>query len=439
MAATGMARRTEPQPTAEPPRASAEHREGPPIFGSAGLLVSNGPGSHRRSVAPAATPPAQRALTGRLSAGGYGLAGQGRTGAARVAVVTGGSAGIGLATAQLFAQRGWSVAILARGAERLAEAEALLAREGGRVLAIPADVADAAAVEAAADRIEQELGPIRAWINNAMTTIVSPADQVTPEEYRTVTGATYLGTVHGTLSALHRMKPRDRGVIVQVSSGLAIRAAPLQAPYCAAKFAISGFTDSLRAELIHENSKIALSVVYLPAVNTPQFGWTRTRTGHGQRAPDPVFDPRLCAEAIHHAAERPTREVWVGRTSVLMGSGPGPPAVLRRPQGGAELGRHGGGQGGPGSARQPRRTGAGRGAHRRCHERAGQDDPLRVLDQPGARCPRARCRRRRPARNRPGGARSAPAAASARAALSESAFRRSGHRFVERMHVKTKS
>ena len=246
------------------------------------------------------------------------MAGQGRRGAARVAVVTGGSAGIGLATAQLFAQRGWSVAILARGAERLAEAEALLAREGGRVLAIPADVADAAAVEAAADRIERELGPIRAWINNAMTTIVSPADQVTPEEYRTVTGATYLGTVHGTLAALHRMKPRDRGVIVQVSSGLAIRAAPLQAPYCAAKFAISGFTDSLRAELIHENSKIALSVVYLPAVNTPQFGWTRTRTGHGQRAPDPVFDPRLCAEAIHHAAERPTREVWVGRTSVLM-------------------------------------------------------------------------------------------------------------------------
>lgn len=318
MAATGMARRTEPRPTAEPPRTSAEHREGPPISGSAGLLTSNDPGSHRRSVARAATPPAQRALTGRLSAGGCGLAGQGRTGGARVAVVTGGSAGIGLATAQLFAQRGWSVAILARGAERLAEAEALLAREGGRVLAIPADVADAAAVEAAADRIERELGPIRAWINNAMTTIVSPADQVTPEEYRTVTGATYLGTVHGTLSALHRMKPRDRGVIVQVSSGLAIRAAPLQAPYCAAKFAISGFTDSLRAELIHENSKIALSVVYLPAVNTPQFGWTRTRTGHGQRAPDPVFDPRLCAEAIHHAAERPTREVWVGRTSVLM-------------------------------------------------------------------------------------------------------------------------
>ena len=246
------------------------------------------------------------------------MAGQGRRGAARVAVITGGSAGIGLATAQLFARRGWSVAVLARGAERLAEAEALLAREGGRVLAIPADVADAGAVEAAAERIEGELGPIRAWINNAMTTIVSPAYRVTPEEYRSVTGATYLGTVHGTLAALRRMKPRDRGVIVQVSSGLAIRAAPLQAPYCAAKFAVSGFTDSLRSELLRENSGVALSVVYLPAVNTPQFGWTRTRTGHGQRAPDPVFDPRLCAEAIHHAVERPTREVWVGRTSVLM-------------------------------------------------------------------------------------------------------------------------
>ncbi|TFZ59360.1 SDR family NAD(P)-dependent oxidoreductase [Methylorubrum sp. Q1] len=246
------------------------------------------------------------------------MAGQGRRGAARVAVVTGGSAGIGLATAQLLAQRGWSVAILARGADRLAEAEALLAREGGRVLAIPADVADDAAVEAAADRIEQELGPIRAWINNAMTTIVGPAERITPEEYRSVTGATYLGTVHGTLAALRRMKPRDRGVIVQVSSGLAIRAAPMQAPYCAAKFAVSGFTDSLRAELIHADSHIALSVVYLPAVNTPQFGWTRTRTGRGQRAPDPVFDPRLCAEAIHHAIEHPTREVWVGRTSLMM-------------------------------------------------------------------------------------------------------------------------
>ena len=241
-----------------------------------------------------------------------------RTGGPRVAVVTGGSAGIGLATARHFARHGWSVAILARDSGRLDEAAAMLAREGAAVLAIPADVADAEAIEAAADRIERELGPIRAWINNAMTTIVSPADRITPEEFRRVTETTYLGAVHGTLAALRRMKPRDRGVIVQVSSGLAIRAAPLQAPYCGAKFALSGFTDSLRAELIHERSAVALSVVYLPAVNTPQFGWTRTRTGHGQRAPDPVFDPRLCAEAIHHAATRPSREIWVGRTSVLM-------------------------------------------------------------------------------------------------------------------------
>ncbi|WP_238296586.1 SDR family NAD(P)-dependent oxidoreductase, partial [Methylobacterium soli] len=166
---------------------------------------------------------------------------------ARVAVVTGGSAGIGLATAHLFAARGWSVAILARDPARLAAAEAALRAYGRPVLAIAADVADAAAVDAAAARIEGELGPIRAWINNAMSTVVCPADAITPEEYRRVTETTYLSQVFGTLAALRHMKPRNRGAIVQVSSGLGIRAAPLQAPYCAAKFAVSGFTDALRA------------------------------------------------------------------------------------------------------------------------------------------------------------------------------------------------
>jgi NAD(P)-dependent dehydrogenase (short-subunit alcohol dehydrogenase family) len=237
---------------------------------------------------------------------------------ARVAVVTGGSAGIGLATAHLFAARGWSAAILAREPARLAAAEAALGAYGRAVLAIAADVSDAEAVDAAAERIERELGPIRAWINNAMSTIVNPADRISPDEYRRVTETTYLSQVFGTLAALRHMKPRNRGAIVQVSSGLGIRAAPLQAPYCAAKFAVSGFTDALRAELIHDCVDVSLSVVYLPAVNTPQFNWARNRTGHAQQAPDPVFDPRLCAEAIHYAVAHPRREIWVGHTSLMM-------------------------------------------------------------------------------------------------------------------------
>lgn len=237
---------------------------------------------------------------------------------ARVAVVTGGSSGIGLATAEHFARKGWAVAILARGQERLRSAEAALREHGGEVLAISADVSDAQAVDDAAERIERELGPIRAWVNNAMSTVINPADRITPDEYRRVTETTYLSQVFGTLAALRHMKLRGRGAIIQVSSGLGIRAAPLQAPYCAAKFAVSGFTDSLRAELIHDRVDVSLSVIYLPAVNTPQFNWARNRTGHAQKAPDPVFDPRLCAEAIYYAVEHPRREVWVGRSSVMM-------------------------------------------------------------------------------------------------------------------------
>ncbi|MCX4197930.1 SDR family oxidoreductase [Methylobacterium organophilum] len=173
-------------------------------------------------------------------------------------------------------------------------------------------------VDAAAERVERELGPIRAWVNNAMSTVVNPADRITPDEYRRVTETTYLSQVYGTLAALRFMKRRDRGAIIQVSSGLAIRAAPLQAPYCAAKFAVSGFTDALRCELLHDRVNVSLSVIYLPAVNTPQFNWARNRTGHRQYAPDPVFDPRLCAEAILYAVEHPRREVWVGRSSAMM-------------------------------------------------------------------------------------------------------------------------
>lgn len=240
---------------------------------------------------------------------------------ARVAVVTGGSAGIGLATAERLTRRGWSVAILARDEERLEAAATMLRRHGGTVMTISADVADPEAVDAAAARIERELGPIAAWVNNAMSTVVAPADRITATEYARVTATTYLSQVHGTLAALRYMKPRNRGAIVQVSSGLGIRAAPLQAAYCGAKFAVSGFTDSLRAELITDRVDVSLSVVYLPAVNTPQFGWARLRTGREQVAPDPVYDPRLCAEAIVHAVERPSREIWVGRSTVMMAVG----------------------------------------------------------------------------------------------------------------------
>jgi short-subunit dehydrogenase len=239
----------------------------------------------------------------------------------RVAVVTGGSAGIGLASAEALARKGWSVAIVARDPGRLEEAVTFLRRYGGSVLSISADVADATAVDAAADRVERDLGPITAWVNNAMSTVVAPADRISAAEYARVTATTYLSQVHGTLAALRHMKPRGRGTIIQVSSGLAIRAAPLQAAYCGAKFAVTGFTDALRSELIADRIDVALSVIYLPAVNTPQFGWSRNHTGQQQVAPDPVFDPRLCADAIVHAIEHPSREVWVGRSTLMMALG----------------------------------------------------------------------------------------------------------------------
>jgi len=237
---------------------------------------------------------------------------------ARTVVVTGGSAGIGLATACLFAERGWQVAIVARDPDRLEQARAMIATRGGPVIAIRGDVADPDLVEAAAAGAEAELGPIDAWVNNAMSTVVAPADEITPAEYQRVTATTYLSQVYGTLAALKRMKPRDRGTIVQVSSGLGIRAAALQAAYCASKFAVNGFTDSLRTELVHDKVDVSLSVVYLPAVNTPQPGWARRHVRRAQKLPDPLFDPRLCAEAIVHAAEHPQREIWVGRSTLMM-------------------------------------------------------------------------------------------------------------------------
>lgn len=233
-------------------------------------------------------------------------------------VVTGASSGIGLAIAQRFANAGWNVAIIARDPDRLEHARKLLETSGADVLAISADASDNEAMGGAARQVAASFGRIDVWVNNAMSTIVAPAAEIKPEEYARITATTYLSQVYGTLAALNHMRERGRGTIVQVSSGLAIRAAPLQAAYCGAKAAVGGFTDSLRAELIAEGSRINLSVVYLPGVNTPQPGWSRNRSGYEQLIPDPIFDPRLCADAVFSTVQDPQREVWVGRSTMMM-------------------------------------------------------------------------------------------------------------------------
>jgi len=234
-----------------------------------------------------------------------------------VAVVTGGSAGIGRAVVRALADRGYDVGILARGEERLDDAAGEVAARGGRALAIECDVADAEAVEAAAERIERELGPIEAWVNNAMTSVFAPVWDTKPEEFRRVTEVTYLGYVHGTLAALRRMRPRNRGTIVEVGSALAYRSIPLQSAYCAAKHAVVGFTDSLRSELIHENSNVKVTAVHLPAVNTPQFRWVRSKLPRRSQPVPPIFQPEVAATAIVYAIENPRRELLVGWPTVL--------------------------------------------------------------------------------------------------------------------------
>src|SRR3954452_22554643 len=202
-----------------------------------------------------------------------------------VVVITGASAGVGRATARAFAQRGYDVALIARGQAGLAGAAADVRSAGRRALVLPLDVSDADAVDAAAARTEEELGPIDVWVNNAMLSVFSPVKEMRADEYRRVTEVTYLGYVHGTLAAYRRMAPRDRGVIVQVGSALAYRSIPLQAAYCGAKHAMVGFTDSLRTELLHDGSNVHLTVVHLPALNTLQFEQVRTRL---PRHPQPV-------------------------------------------------------------------------------------------------------------------------------------------------------
>ncbi len=233
-----------------------------------------------------------------------------------VVVITGAGAGVGRATARAFAKTGASVGLIARGSERLeatvCEAEAL----GVRAMAVSADVADAHSIEAAADKIERELGPIDVWVNNAMTTIYAPLSEITPEEFRRATEVTYLGYVHGTMAALRRMRTRNTGTIVQVGSALAYRAIPLQSPYCGAKFAVRGFTDAVRCELAHEGSGVHLTMVQMPALNTPQFDWGRNKLPRLPQPVPPIYQPEVAARAIVFAATARRREIWVGASTI---------------------------------------------------------------------------------------------------------------------------
>ena len=239
----------------------------------------------------------------------------------KTVVVTGASAGVGRATAHAFAKRGDNVALLARGKAGLEGAAREVRELGGTPLVIPTDVADADAIDKAAEQIEQELGPIDIWVNNAMASVFSPVDEMTPEEYKRVTEVTYLGTVYGTLAALRRMKRNGGGHIIQIGSALAYRGIPLQSAYCGAKHAIQGFCDSLRAELIHDDSPVKLTMIQLPAVNTPQFDWVKSRLpGRAQPVP-PIYQPEVVADAVVWCSERTKRELLLGASAAIVVTG----------------------------------------------------------------------------------------------------------------------
>lgn len=231
-------------------------------------------------------------------------------------VVTGASAGVGRATAIAFARKGCNVALIARGRQGLEGAKRDVEAAGGQALVLPLDVSDVDAVFAAADQVVRHWGHIDVWVNNAMVTIFAPVRDIKPEEFRRVTEVTYLGQVYGTMAALKHMRSRNEGTIVQVGSALSYRAIPLQSAYCGAKFAVRGFTDALRSELKHERSPIRLTMVQLPAVNTPQFDWARSRLPRKLQPVPPIYQPEAIASEIVRAALEAPRELWIGRSTI---------------------------------------------------------------------------------------------------------------------------
>ena len=233
-----------------------------------------------------------------------------------VVVITGASAGLGRATAREFGKHGAKVGLIARGMDGLEAAKREIESAGGSAMVLPLDVADANAVENAAASVEREFGPIDIWVNNAMASVFSPVKKMKAEEYKRVTEVTYLGVVYGTLAALRRMLPKDRGTIVQVGSALAYRSIPLQSAYCAAKHAIAGFTDSLRCELIHDRSNLRITMVQMPALNTPQFGWVKSRLKYKAQPVAPIFQPEVGAKATYWAAHHSRREIYAGWPTV---------------------------------------------------------------------------------------------------------------------------
>jgi NAD(P)-dependent dehydrogenase (short-subunit alcohol dehydrogenase family) len=246
--------------------------------------------------------------------------------------ITGASAGIGRAAARLFAQRGDRVGLIARGHAGLEGAARDVEQAGGSALAVPADVADFSQVEAAARRIEDSLGPIDVWVNVAFASVFAPFAEITPEEFRRVTEVTYLGFVHGTMAALARMRERDRGVIVQVGSALGARSIPLQSAYCGGKHAVNGFTESLRCELLHDKSNVRITVVQMPAVNTPQFSWVRSKLPRHPQPVPPIYQPEVAARAVLYAADHPRRKQYFagGSTAATILANRVAPALLDR-------------------------------------------------------------------------------------------------------------
>ena len=257
-------------------------------------------------------------VTGRSVYLGKGLTEAKREGrhVTETVVITGASAGIGRATAELFGRRGANVVLIARGEDGLAAAADAVQAAGGTALAVPTDVADFDAVERATEQAEDRFGPIDVWVNVAFASVFAPFTEITPDEFRRVTEVAYLGFVHGTMAALARMRPRDRGTIVQVGSALGYRAIPLQSAYCGAKHAVNGFTESVRCELLHEGSKVRITVVQMPAVNTPQFSWVLSRLPRHPQPVPPIYQPEVAAQGVVFAADHADRkEHWVGAST----------------------------------------------------------------------------------------------------------------------------